>query len=537
MGTTLRRLLWEHPVAWGAFAVTFFAYVSRLPADAWNVEILIARNLLRGHGFVVGPMDPPALWRPPLAVLALLPIEVLVEDPRTIYRIFATLCLSVTTVVLFYLMKRVGGVVAAHFSQPFAFSLPAFITLVNRQFSMLGHLIMLAAVVSAILVSLEAWENRRRRHAALAGLLWGLAFLARPETSLLFGATITVGFFAFRRRSEPAASGRSRLAIQFACFLVVCVPAVAVFEHVRARHGLTGQVPLMTFYAGEYLASNTPASDPDGQGYAEGVSRFGPPERYGNSLVRFALAHPAAVLTRIRQNIGNTIALLSSGVIVRPADWLIIVICGAALTRSTSPSLSWRCLLAYGALLSVASLSSLVFHVEPRYLLLFVLVLLIAVQAAAMYLWRRLGSRWRVSPRAVTISLVLVIGLSAVRVIDAVSTARSKELDIDAFYALAHSVRAAVGPSGIPSVGFTPPNSDATWISYFVETAIPWRFDASIFPRDRVYSFTKRAEDYLLAPASINLRDLGDPPVLWRATFSSVGEYVLLDLRGKAASP
>lgn len=42
-----RRVFVDRPYAWGVFALFFFAYISRLPADGWNVEILIARDILR----------------------------------------------------------------------------------------------------------------------------------------------------------------------------------------------------------------------------------------------------------------------------------------------------------------------------------------------------------------------------------------------------------------------------------------------------------------------------------------------------------
>jgi len=541
MPTTLRRILVEHPVAWGLFAVAFFAYVSRLPINGWNVEILIARNLLRGHGFVVGPMDPPALWRPPLAVLALVPIEAFVEDPKMVYKVFTTLCLTVTTLAVFYLMKRVGGVVAAHVSQLFVFTVPASTTLVNQQPQMLSYVIMYATVATAILLTLDAWRKSSRARDAVVGLAWGVAFLSRPEVSVLFGATLVCSFFAYRGKAKESVPVWHRLFIQAACFLLIYAPAGALFQHLQREHDLIGQEPLVTYYAGEYLASSTPTGDPDGQGYVESLRRFGEPAVYHYSLIRFALAQPAAVLTRIRQNIGNAITLFASGTVVRPADWLLFLIFGAVLARSTPPAIPGRQLLLYSALLSAASTYFLLFHADPRYTLAFVLMLLVSVQFAAILLWQWIGRMWpqpALAPSTMAICATVLVGLFAFRVSAAVATAHLREVDVTPFRTLADSFRTGVGPSGTPSVGYSPPDADAMWISYFAGTSIPWHVDSTVFPRDRIYSFKNRAEEYLLAPASTNLRDWGNPPILWRGIFDGIGDYICVDLRGRSsASP
>jgi hypothetical protein len=538
--TTFRRAFIEHPVAWGAFALLFFGYISRLPINGWNVEILIARNLLRGHGFVVSPLDPPALWRPPLAVLALLPFEMVFDDPEIIYTIVATLCLTVTVVTLFYLMKRIGGLPAAHFSQLFAFTLPAFTMLVARQFTLLSYLVMFVTIAAALLATIAAWTTPRKASNARVGLTWGLAFLSRPETVVFFAVTFVCSLVVYRGQPQPAGRVWRNLAIQAACFLLVYVPAVVTFQQVQQRYDLIGQEPLVTYYAGEYFASKAPAQDVDGEGYAASVRRFGDPAVYHHSLLRFALAQPEAVLTRVRQNIGNTIDLFSTAVIVRPADWIAFVVFGAMLARSAAPPMRGRYLLLYGTLLTAASTYFLVFHVDPRYPLAFVLMSMFLTQIAAILLWRRLGRTWSdttLGRAVIAICTTVLVALCVARLNTAVTAAKNAELDVAPFRALADRFRAEVGPERTPSVGYLPPDSDAMWISYFANTAIPWQVDSERFPRDRIYSFTNRAAEYLLVPATTNLRDLGDPPVLWAETVPRIGTYLCLDLRIAKTNP
>jgi hypothetical protein len=531
----LQRAFIEHPIAWGAFALIFFGYISRLPINSWNVEILIARNLLRGHGFVVGPMDPPALWRPPFAVLALLPIEALFEDPKIVYKIFATVCLTATMLALFYLMKRIAGVPAAHFSQLFAFTLPALNLLVSRQLTLLSHLIMLATVFAALLATITAWTNRSRAGDARVGLAWGLAFLSRPETIVLFAVTFVCSLFVYRRELQAPGRVWRNLFIQAACFLLIYVPTVATFRQVQQEHDLIGQSALVTYYAGEYFASNTPAVDHDGEGYAESVRRFGEPSVYQHSLVRFALAQPEAVLTRMKQNIGNTINLFSMPG-VHLADWIVFVVFGAVLAMSSPPPIPGRYLLLYGMLLTAASTYFLLFHIDPRYPLAFLLMLFLSVQIAAVLLWQRIGRVWPDTPRrraVLAICTTVLVGLFVVRLNAAAMAAKDVEIDLTPFRALADRFRAEIGPEGTPSVGYSPqPDSDALlWFSYFANTSIPWVINNAMMPREKIYSFTNRAADYMLLPASTNLRDLGNPPVLWVDTFPRIGAYVCVDLR------
>lgn len=83
----------EHPLLWVSLGIPLFAHLSVLMVNSWSIEILIARNILNGYGFVAVPLDPPALWRPPLAVGLLVPIEMFIHDPVVIYRVFGTLSL------------------------------------------------------------------------------------------------------------------------------------------------------------------------------------------------------------------------------------------------------------------------------------------------------------------------------------------------------------------------------------------------------------------------------------------------------------
>src|SRR5215831_2239826 len=180
----MRALLWEHPLIWIGVGIPVFLRLSVLPTNSWNMEILIARNLLDGFGFVCTPLDPPALWRPPLPVILLLPIQLLIQDPMRIYAIFGTLMLVGFSVAMFYLMKMLGGPLAGHFVQLIVFATPAYTMLLNRIFTFNGYLVFLGLATSAILATLWSWKRVDWRRDLLSGFCWGLVFLTRPEAIL-----------------------------------------------------------------------------------------------------------------------------------------------------------------------------------------------------------------------------------------------------------------------------------------------------------------------------------------------------------------
>ncbi len=155
----IRQLLWEHPLFWLVLVLRSLYTFSALPLNSWNVEMLIARNILDGFGFVDTPLDPPALWRPPLAVGVLIPIERFLKDPEVVYSIFCTLTMVGFLVAVFYLMKFIGGNVAAHFSQLVLLTIPAFTGPVGHQLQLLSYILVFSVGTLAVFLTLRSWQR------------------------------------------------------------------------------------------------------------------------------------------------------------------------------------------------------------------------------------------------------------------------------------------------------------------------------------------------------------------------------------------
>jgi hypothetical protein len=546
LGSRARRFLWDHPLFWVAVGIPLFMQLCRLPADSWNVEILIARNLLEGHGFVVGPLDPPALWRPPLAVFMLLPIEMLFQSPYYVYSVFGALTLVGLMIGTFYLMKRLGGPVAAHVSQLMILLTPAFTTLVSRQPTVLSYLLLFAMVTFSILATLRSWSRAHWKRDVQAGLCWGIAFLARPEVVALFGVGLLVGFVFRRRLGVSRRQAVSRAVFQASTFLAIYIPSVLVFATVQKQHDLVGQAPLVTYYAGARHANNKVAGDTDGSGYEESVKQFGSPEEYGSSMMRFMLAHPEAIKLRVGQNLKNLCESLRWFQLITLWDCVAFLVLSSALVFARRPRLPSFPVMIYLASLLAASPYFLLFHVDVRYCLLFVLLLVLCVLFLALLWWTwvasflNLGSTGR---RLVVVPTLVLVLLCEQRVVHALTTAPQNVVSLRPWRQLDRGFREHVAIGGTPPVvGFVIASGrmmfggDALWFSYFGHTAWPWCghphcYAGRFFPRDKIYSFTGKPQDYLWIPDNkVSSIKLPNEIVAQRVQVDSYGSYSLLRL-------
>src|SRR6185369_15583439 len=110
------------------------------------------------------------------------------QDPLRIYAVYGTLTLLGFSLAMFYLVKMLGGPVAAHFSQLIILVTPAYTMVLNRIYTYNGYLLFLGLATLAVLTTLWSWKRVDWKRDVLSGLCWGAVFLTRPEAILLFGA-------------------------------------------------------------------------------------------------------------------------------------------------------------------------------------------------------------------------------------------------------------------------------------------------------------------------------------------------------------
>ncbi len=270
----------------------------------------------------------------------------------------------------------------------------------------------------------------------------------------------------------------------------------------------------MTFYAGARFANNQLKGDPDGAGYMESVAQFGNPEKYQNSFVRFMISNPRAIYVRMGKNLRNFENLVNSGTILNLWDYVMLLAFSSLLLLARPPSLPTIPLFGYMTLLLMASPYFIVFHLDLRYSLMFVLMLVLWTVVATLLFWTWVGKELQIGPMWKILCILPAIGLIILchaRVESALSTAKSDKVNLLPWRQLANSFRANVGPGGTPVVawisadGTVYSGGDFLWFSYFARTAVPWCGDpncyaGNLFPRDRIYSFKGKALEYLWVP-------------------------------------
>ena len=543
----LRVFFLQHPLLWVITGILLFSHVFKLPADSWNVELLIARNLLRGFGYVVGPLDPPALWRPPLGVFLLVPLVKFISDPAVVFTVFGTGCLVGFLVSVFYLTKMTCGTIAGHVSQLIILSIPAFTNL-NQQPTILGYLPLLGLATLSILVTLWSWQHVHWKWDLLAGLSWGITFLARPESMLLLGTSLISGIIFHRAFGTTTTRAVLRFVLQLTVFLAIYEPSVLIFKSVQKRYDLVGQEALMTYYAGSHLAGNQMAGDIATEGYAETVARFGKPEKYNNSLIRFAIANPGDVYRRIRQNLLNFADLLSSSQFLCFWDLRLFFGFTSILLFSRPTLIPPRIYLGYTTLLVLSSPYFLLFHMDSRYALLFLVTLILWIPPASLAFWKLVAAY--VSERRKWLLVLPVLGLvflCAVRVNVAANTATTG-IDSTPWRELATTFRQAVG-QGTPVVEFFSQEGnlvfagDYFWFSYFAGTALPWCGNPncdvnSPFPQTRIYSFLGKSAEYVWVSDDrfSALKNIPIEVIRQHVPITGMGSYSLVR-PGKAVDP
>ena len=153
--------------------------------------------------------------------------------------------------------------------------------------------------------------------------------------------------------------------------------------------------PCLRYYAGAHFASNQLTGDIDAEGYQESLARFGSPERYQNSLLRFMIAQPQAIVQRVEQNLSNFKRLVESNVILNFRTCLAFLIFSSILTAAKPPPVPGRSLVLYFTLLLLASPYFLIFHVDPRYPLLFTVIFVLWISTVSLAAWTAIGARFQ----------------------------------------------------------------------------------------------------------------------------------------------
>jgi hypothetical protein len=379
---------------------------------AWDIiDIAIGRNLLAGRGFVDFPGAPPALWRNPLAPLvAGVLVQFLPEDPIKVFRVIYTLGLSGATVILFLIGRSIGGSWTGVFAAVLFAMSPAVLThvvgLAGVENTITQPLIILFYLGGLYAIHVASRTGSVATYAA-AGVLFGLAFLARSDGLLYLGAAVVwcaVMWLVKRTRGSVLVG----LATMLGVFLIVVSPWLFFVRSQSGKTQINAQA-FYAFYASEGIVRMLPG-DAEQAGYELATSLYGTPEENSYNIVTAISHNPTAFQQRLATNVVNYWNVL------RAPDFLpIVAIATVALGFAVGirEQREWTLLLCLAAAVNLVYLA---FEPDPRYVThsVPVLVLFSAIGlnwARAQLIW--VGTVGRRRTAAVVLGTAASIALAA----------------------------------------------------------------------------------------------------------------------------
>ena len=540
-------LLGRHPVGWGlAGLFIFWIWGGLIPGIDWNaIEMMMGRNLLLGNGLVVAPGDPPAIWRPVLGAGLCAVVEIFTSDPFRIYRILYTASLTTFLVCMFYAARALWGVLAAHVAAMLILTTGALTARLVGHPHSISHVAFLLVAGPAILSSILAMQRPTGARLFAVGLGWGLAYLARWETLLSFGVTLSILAWAMWSASRSLRGCVKCLPAVFG-FALLFVPNAVYQKTAKARYGISGPSAISTFYASEGWVSGKVNED---DGFEQAVRIYGSMEANGSSVFRAIARNPGAVIARLRVNVPQFFGLFAQREFLDPL-WLLLLaglVTELAWLRKHHLPVIWLCLL------FLSSASVCLFQIDSRYLIISLPGVLLLLCGGAQAFARR-AMQWRLEWRTAGVFVCMGVfgwrmGHGAWRQFVAAEESPARQSGAAAVASpreLAEFFHAAAGASGpvvltldAKAVPSRIPALDDLLLSYFAGTGISWAEPGS-YPRDKIFSWKPKASDYYLMPeGSLDATDLllsGSPMGMHRV--ANGGTYYLFRApEGKLKAP
>jgi 4-amino-4-deoxy-L-arabinose transferase-like glycosyltransferase len=394
-----RKALWGGIWALAAAAFTFRFALLLLPrVMRWDepVYLLLGRNLWSGLGFTFS--GHPELHHSPLFPLLVGATLKLTGRPEAASDIWYVLLGALLTLPVYGLARRVtthGGALLAAALVAF---FPALTTAVLYWGTMIEPLFLVLLYTAAYVVA-QGLDRENPWLFATAGVLTGLAFLARPEGVLwvvsLDGAALLVWALRGRLRERRTLAA---LAVLPLVFLAVAAPQLLFLHRHTGQWMISGKVGI-TYEIGRAVETADPVLYDEIVNTldADGEIRAASESRYQRGEAGTAAVKPAEASGRFLRNLGHVLkssltSEIFSALLLLPAAWWIL---GGPWTRRRLES---EILL----LATVAPVASfLAFHVQQRFFAPAFPGLLIWTAAGLQDVFRRLpAARFRLAAAA-----------------------------------------------------------------------------------------------------------------------------------------
>jgi 4-amino-4-deoxy-L-arabinose transferase-like glycosyltransferase len=359
-----RLTLWGIVLAAGLLRL---AYAMTPRVVRWDEagHLLVARNLISGNGYseLAGTPDvhlPPLL---PLLSAGLLGLGCPPDWATAAIHILtgALLCLPVYGLAQAIYGRRAGWIAACLVAVYPALAAWPFLwgTMTESPFLLLTF--------GGVWAVRQGLERQRTGCYALAGALFGLSYLTRPEGLIwlaVLGLFAALWHLARGSLFRPATVGRLALAM-VACLLVMS-PYILYLHQITGHWVLSGKVGLVLDIVPAYLAHDQALHDLavarlDSTG--QEIMWFSP-ERFEKSLADYVLANPRRFLYYVRQNMAETWRVLFHQDLFSP--WVVALAAVGMFGRPWSRRRWWDEGLLWAALVPLASFWA--FFVIDRFL-------------------------------------------------------------------------------------------------------------------------------------------------------------------------
>ncbi len=505
--TIIRKYFWTNPLLWFfLLSAVYFHISSLIPNLEWNmVEIMIGQNLMHGHGYVVTPGDPPALWRPPLVPFLTIPLQLFTNDVRLIFQLVYSLAVTSLGISLFYTAKRIwSSLAAAHFAAFLVATQPVFYSYYPNIVHAFSHIGFTLVIGPAIYFSILSIQTPTRFSLFLTSFTWLLVYFSRPETILFFGLiSLFIGLRIYNRQTL-------RNGITLILFLLI--PFVTIFTGHKEftsreveKYGLMGHTSIITFYNSEgwnrLYQGLSISGDIEKEGYLKAIEIYGTPEANNFSVLETIKKNPFATYQRIRGNFPLLIKLLWDGTLIHPwVGFLILIGAIYAIRRSQTLYFSLFFLMAI-----VVGLF-LIFHINPRYISISVPAMILMGVAGFAGIYETLkthltnagilywGYRKILGGTAMVLG-ILVFASNSVTPLFSQLKKSPKLSHLNFGKALGHAFTRDIQTPSEKYINITLPNGfehspgvDFTVI-YFTQASKDWGGGGDIYPRDRIFSF------------------------------------------------
>lgn len=511
---------WIAAGLWALAGFCFGYYYSQFIVKiGWNaIELIIAQHLLDHARYVTGLDYPSAIaWRPVVPTLFVTVVRLFSTDPLEIYRTVCGIAFAAMSGSVYLAGKRLWGQVAGHTGAALCLACPAITTYLVHHIHSYSNIVTLAVLGPTLLMSLSLLvenlgeaERRPRRYVSVS-ILWTLAYLCRSEL-LLFALIYFVALAIVHWRTKISFA---RLGWAVIPFLILFVGYNQYANYVCNRDGTLIRKPVYGFYMSQGWVDPAPDAGPDteGDGYRYALRLYGDPLSNDESLIKAIRRNPEAFVRRVRINFGNFYAKYWDDAFF-PKVYTVcalgaVFLYGVGLVRRTERN---PVAVPFLVLLFLASHFILIFHIDPRYLSINIVPLVLLAAYG-------LGSLIDLLPRGPSlaiglIAVVVLLGLQIKRQWIAVAHHGPRnEKGTLAIKGLAeHFNSLGLKHSGLGnrephiSLEFPSPSpiepEDEFLLPYFTETSYVNGGANGPFPRGKFYAYADSPIDFRYVPAA-----------------------------------